>query len=226
MASPTARQKRELRQLLSIDRTLTTVQLNRRGLLNAAEALELPNIVLTSRTRVTQSHSDVDLTYVAWDDAALNRPERELKHDAGLAETRFRHPELTGGTWKHLGARKRVKGQLPDAEYCLHGDRPENDWAIEMDAGYPPQKIEDKIIAADQAGYGRYIWATTVRARTSSVGELIQNLDRSHQLVSLKSIEVCFVDFWSVGDPYVQSRRSNKQVSRTYVPVGAVAQST
>jgi hypothetical protein len=226
MTLPTARQKRELQQLFAIDRTLTTVQLNRRGLLGAAKALELPSIVLTSRTRTTQSHSDIDLTYVAWDAAALHRSERELKHDAGLAETRFLHPELTGGTWKHLGAQDRVKGRLPDAEYCLHGGRPENDWAIEVDAGYPLKPIEAKILAADQAGYGRYIWATTIRARPDSMGDLIWKLDGSQQLVSLQRIEVCFVNFWSPGNPYVQSRRTNKQLSRTYVLVGAATRST
>lgn len=129
--------KAQLRATLSIDRVLTTVQLERRGLLKAAEWLGLPQACRTCRTRTTQSHSDTDLTFVSLHHNVLTRPARDLMHDAGLAEARHRvrkalKPEEV---WQHIDIAGRQRTHLPDAE-ILDPDRDRRrDFAVEFDAG-------------------------------------------------------------------------------------------
>ena len=81
---------------LRVDRVLTTVQLERQNLLMAANALGLPRVTYTCRTRVTQN-SNISLTFVALEERLLERCQRELMHDAGLAEAHHQCPKLILG---------------------------------------------------------------------------------------------------------------------------------
>ena len=89
-----SRKKSVLRARLQTDRVLTTVQLERQGLMAAADALDLPRVTLTCRTRVTQPHSAVSLTFVALEESLLERPSQVLIHDVGVAEVRQQCPAL------------------------------------------------------------------------------------------------------------------------------------
>lgn len=216
------RRKNQLRRALALDRTLTTVQIERRGLLGAAEALDLPSVPLTCRTRVTQPHSNVNLTFVALDPAILKRTERELMHYAGIAEARERS-DLTGGVWRHVSIKGKTRLHLPDAEYIVHDGRTSSDWAIEFDAGYGFEKVRDKLRAAEQSGYRQFLWSTTVRARPGKFGDFLQELESKEPFETLRRVDVTFVDFWTNTDrTYTQSRRNHKVLSQTY-PVGVDA---
>ena len=88
MAPTRSQNNSVLRTMMQADRVLTTVQLERRGLLGVADGLDLPRVTLTCRTRVTQPHSRVNLTFVAFEEGLLARPLHVLMHDVGLAEGR------------------------------------------------------------------------------------------------------------------------------------------
>ena len=88
--------------MLADDLVLTTTQLDRRGLLEAADWLALPRVTYTCRTRVNDAESDVDLTFVGKDLASLRAAPRELMHLAGLAEARGRLTLVAGERWRHV----------------------------------------------------------------------------------------------------------------------------
>ena len=207
-----------LRTSLRKDRVLTTVQLERQGLMAAAEELKLPRVTLTYRTRVTQPHSSIGLTFVALDETFLRRPQHELMHDAGLAEARRQSPALREKTLKHLDLRGQTRGRLPDAVYLAPSLETALDWAIEFDAGYDRERIEAKLRAADREGYANYLWATTIRARTVQIGEVLRKLHAQEGLRHLEHVEARFVDFWSIRDPYQDSRRTHKRLSVEFAP--------
>lgn len=211
-----ATQKAKLRATLAIDRTLTTVQLERRGLLRAARWLGLPEVTRTCRTRTTQPHSDTNLTFVALDARWLSRPSRDLMHDAGLGEAR--HRVLPDGippqaVWQHVTLAGRQRVHLPDAEMLIAHPQQRRDWAVEFDAGYSPQRIEQKLEAAACAGYRWMIWATSVHDRTLRVREQADDLHYRGRLPGLAGLTTVFVNFWSPQDPYVRRRRCFKQMS-------------
>lgn len=210
-----SRKKSVLQTRLRTDRVLTTVQLERQGLLAAADALDLPQVTFTCRTRVTQPRSRCKLTYVALEEGLLDRPPHLLMHDAGLAETRARSPELVGGTFKHLDLQGKERGHLPDAVYLAPHLQTAQDWAIEFDAGYDPETIEDKLRGADRQGYARYLWATTIRARTAQIGKLLRKMHAIDPFSHLQHVEARFVDFWSP-DPYQTSPRMHKRLNETF----------
>ncbi|WP_161882798.1 hypothetical protein [Deinococcus alpinitundrae] len=213
MTSPhPATQKAELRRMLRTDRVLTTAQLERRGLGAAAAWLDLPRIRLTCRTRVTQSDSATDLTFVALEPAWLKQPPRELMHWAGLAEVR---PRLEA-SWArrsprrmiHLDPAGRQRSHLPDAEAL----DPEggDDYAVEFDAGYAPTRIAKKMEAAAAAGYRVLYWATSIHARTTTVAALARDLHGRGRLEGMSGVIVTFTDFWSPHDPYSDRPRCHK----------------
>lgn len=208
-STPLTLQKAELRRALSTDRTLTTVQLQRRGLLHAA--VGLPEVTYTCRTRVTQSDSGTDLTFVALTQETLARPPRELMHDAGTAEARhvLRRELPAGATWQPTVAAGRARLRLPDAE-VLHGPDARQDWWVEFDAGYAPHEVDAKLEAAARAGYTRLVWATSIHARTRTVPEQATTLHRLHLLPGVLEVTTVFVDFWSWREPYTGRSRCHK----------------
>lgn len=210
-----SRKKSALCASLRTDRVLTTVQLERQGLMTAADALDLPRVTLTCRTRVTQPHSDVSLTFVALEESFLERPAQVLMHDVGVAEARQQCPGLVGGTLRHLELRGHGRGHLPDAVYLAPGLRTALDWAIEFDAGYDPGRIEQKLRAADREGYANYLLATTVQVRTGQIGPLIRKFPPDEPLLHLRRVETRYVNFWSLRDPYRTSRRTHKRLTET-----------
>ncbi|WP_216325965.1 hypothetical protein [Deinococcus aestuarii] len=220
-------QKAKLRAALALDRTLTTVQLERRGLLQAATWLGLPQVTLTCRTRTTQPHSDTDLSFVALDARWLSRPPRDLMHDAGLGEARHRIEQRGDmpprAVWQHVTLAGRQRVHLPDAEVLIPHPQRQMDWAVEFDAGYSPQRIERKLEAAASAGYRWMFWATSVHDRTTRVLGQAEDLHHLGRLPGLAGITTIFVDFWSLRDPYVGRRRCLKQMSIEYsfIRVGA-----
>lgn len=210
-----SRKKSVLQTRLRTDRVLTTIQLERQGLLAAADALDLPQVIYTCRTRVTQPRSRCSLTFVALEAGLLDRPSHLLMHDVGLAEARARSPELVGGKFKHLDLKGKEKGHLPDAVYLAPRLQTALDWAIEFDAGYDPETIEDKLRGADRQGYAKYLWATTIRARTAQIGKLLRNMHTIEPFAHLQHVEAKFVDFWSPA-PYQTSPRMHKGLNETF----------
>lgn len=208
--------KAELRQLLTTDLVLTTAQLERWGLLRAATWLELPTVTMTCRTRVTQSESDTDLTFVALEAEHLDQAPRELMHLCGLAEARRGRVLAAGEEWRHVRLAGRSKGHQPDAEVVqlLDGTR-RSDCAVEFDAGYSTKRISQKLEAATNAGYSRILWATSIHRRAETVMDQATRLHRQGRLVDLRLVETQFVDFWSPHDPYTNRPRCYKPMRLT-----------
>ena len=202
-----------MRALLTVDRVATTAQLERWGLLRAAEQLELPSTKLTCRTRVTHSDSVVDLTFVALLDTHLDLAPRELMHLCGLAEARWGRVLVPGERWQHVTLKGRVKGNHPDAEIVRPADlERRSDWAVEFDAGYTRARIAQKLEAAAAGGYARILWATSIHDRTRTVTALAARLHRQHRLPGIESIETRYVNFWTPKDPYTNRPRCHKQM--------------
>lgn len=213
-----AQRKALLRQTLTTDRVLTTAQLSRRGLLEAAGWMDLPSVTRTCRTRVTQSESDTDLTFVALSPEDLEHPSRDLMHLVGLAEARHRLPLARGEVWLHVSLQGRVKRHQADAEILQTLDPSRrSDWAVEYDAGYSRKRVADKLVAADEGGYIKVYWATSIHARTRTVMEMAQQLQRAGKLPHLRQVETRFVDFWSLREPYVGRPRCHKPTALTHV---------
>ncbi|MGY2897040.1 hypothetical protein [Deinococcus sp. UYEF24] len=200
--------------MLRVDRVLTTVQLERRGLIRAADWLGLPRVTYTCRTRVTQSDSGVDLTFVAEDEVWLQNSPRDLMHWAGLGEARSQlgrvRLDLSAHRWQHVDLGGRLRSSLPDAE--LLGPAGQRNWdgAAEFDAGYSPVKVAVKLEAAAVAGYRLLIWASSIHSRTITIPEQARELHRLGLLPGLAGVIVLFVDFWSPGSPYDDRSRCHK----------------
>lgn len=203
-----------LRKMLQVDRVLTTVQLERRGLLEAADSLGLPRVTYTCRTRVTQSDSGVDLTFVAVDEVWLRSSPRDLMHWAGLGEGRSQlgrvRLDLTAHLWQHLNPKGRPRGPLLDVELIRPGGVTDRDGGAEFDAGYSPAKVALKMEAAAIAGYRLLIWATSTHSRTITIPEQARELHRLGLLPDVVGVIVLFVDFWSQGSPYDDRSRCHK----------------
>lgn len=216
-------QKAQLRSLLAVDQVVTTAQLERWGLLNAATWLDLPRVLRTCRTRVTQSESDLDLTFVALEQAVLAQAPRELMHLCGLAEARRDRVFVVGEHWQHVRVKGRRKSHQPDAEIVQVLDHTRrSDCAVEFDAGYAPARITQKLEAACESGYTRILWATSIHGRTRSVLEQAAQLQRQGRLPELRQMETRFVNFWVPVNPYQPRPRCSKPValSRTFTATG------
>jgi hypothetical protein len=221
-------QKANLRRMLELDRVLTTAQLERRGLLQAADWLKLPRITYTCRTRVTQPDSGVDLTFVALDEEWLRNTPRELMHWAALGEARagvLRLGFLDSYQWQHVELSGGRRTHLPDAELIGRADfnhndcsvKFDNDSSVEFDAGYSPAKVERKMEAAAEAGYRLLIWATSIHSRTVTVSDQARRLHNLGLLPGVDGVIVLFVDFWSVKDPYMDRPRCHKPIRELVV---------
>lgn len=204
-----ATRKADLRRLLRDVGVATTVQLERRNLLEAADWLDLPRVTYTCRTRVTQD-SAVGLTFMALEEADLDRSARDLMHQAGLAEARWRTALEEGEVWQPVTLRGRQRMHLPDAEIIWPGPDHTRDTAVEFDAGYTGERITAKLQAAAQQGYTRILWATSVHARTRSVMRRARILHHQGRLPGVQRVRTLFVDFWSEGDPYRERPRCHK----------------
>lgn len=206
-----ATQKAQLRSLLTTDLVVTSAQLQRWGLLRAAEWLALPRVTHTCRTRITQSDSDTDLTFVALDSEHLTRSPRDLMHLCGLAEARRHHQVAPGEVWQHVSLKGRTRGHQPDAEIVQHLDLARrSDWAVEFDTGYATARIAKKLEAAAQAGYTRLLWATTIHRRVQTVMRQATELQRQGRLPEVVWIETRFVNLWSPENPYGPRPRCHK----------------
>jgi hypothetical protein len=214
-----AQLKALLRRTLTTDIVLTTAQLERRGLREAAQWLALPSLTLTCRTRVTQSESTTDLTFVALTLTALDQTPRDLMHLAGLAEARSLKTLAEGEVWRHIVLKGRIKHHQADAEIvqALDSSR-RSDWAVEFDAGYSRARTVRKLIAAAQVGYTKLYWATSIHDRARSVMALAAQLQHQGRLPYVSQIETRFVNFWSASEPYLGRPRCHKplELFRTF----------
>ncbi|MFK7602086.1 hypothetical protein ACI3L1_07715 [Deinococcus sp. SM5_A1] len=196
-----ATQKSALRRLLRIDRAVTTVQLERLGLTQAANWLGLEPEWRTCRPCVTQSRRLLDLGFVSLNDLS-DEPTSTLMHWAGLAEQRtLLGPALQEPyEWNHTDARGISRRHLPDAalRFC---DEP-NETAVEFDAGYDWTVIEAKLRGASRAGYAAVVWGSTVRARPAKVAAVARQLRADGELPGLQSLVTHYVDFWTSDTPY------------------------
>lgn len=222
-----ATQKATLLSMLRVDRALTTVQLERRGLLQAADWLGLPRVTYTCRTRVTQSDSCVDLTFVSMDESWLKSSPRDLMHWAGLGEARAQlgrvKLDLPAHRWQHVDLGGRHKSHLPDAELIGPAGQTDRDGAVEFDAGYSPAKVALKMEAAAAAGYRLLIWATSIHRRTITVPEQAREFHRLGLLPDLVGVIVLFVDFWSAVSPYDDRPRCHKPMHAVVRCTGAAS---
>lgn len=222
--SPTlhpAQQKAKLRRLIGTHGVYTTVQLERLGLLRAAEWLGLRQVTHTRRTSIVQPSSERDLTFVLGEQVNAQLPGRELMHKAGVAEAylrlEFRDDLHHRSTPPKLTPRERQA--MPDAFGCLTELNPVDDYAkhylLELDAGYTRARIRRKLRGFDQLPLlkprdGWLIWATTVNLRVETLVPLVAAEYKRKPFERIDCITFLFVDFWSSGDPYVRGRRFTK----------------
>lgn len=219
-----ATRQRKRHEYLTITQTMTTVQLRREGLMPARGDLALPRCTYTVATRATQQASQRDLTFVALDGEILRRhTPAGLGHLAGLAEAWLRLGDddvlqATGLSHDHCwrlvqpGERRQGRrraqllGHLPDAELLApagYGD----DWAVEMDAGYPRGRKVEKLRAFAQLGYRHLLWVTSVHGLVRPIVGLMQRLHDDGGLPGVVSGAALFADYWSERDPYRPDRR-------------------
>ncbi|SMB94197.1 hypothetical protein [Deinococcus hopiensis] len=218
-----ATRKHLLREVLGQTQVMTTVQLQRHDLLPLRTPLRLPQRTYTIATRTTQQTSQCTLTFVALEEAILQRhTPPELGHLAGLAEAWLRvgdadilHvPALSQGEWRLVqpaerqqGSRREGRsGHLPDAEILGTGIRTK-DWAVEMDAGYPRDRKLEKLRGFAQQGYRHILWVTSVHGLVRPISSMMQCLHDEGQLPGVVSGAALFTDYWSERDPFRSDRR-------------------
>ncbi|QLG12181.1 hypothetical protein HLB42_16375 [Deinococcus sp. D7000] len=219
-----ATRRRDLRETLEQTLVLTTAQLRRHGLMPLSRPLTLPQQTYTVATRTTQQASQVDLTFVALEESILSRhTPSELGHLAGLAEAWMRVrdasvQQVTGLTHDHVwhlvqsGERQQGnrdegrRGHLPDA-MILSPAGPGDDWAVEMDAGYPRERKVEKMIGFAQQGYAHILWVTSVHGLVRPIVRQMQQLRDDDELRGVVSGAALFADYWSERDPYRAGRR-------------------
>lgn len=219
MSSPTphsATLRAQVRALFRTHRVLTTAQLERRGLLRAADSLDLPRVTLEVRTQVTQPTSQRELTFVATEERWLTQASRDLLHHALLAETAERIaplvPEAPTWNWKYLDLRDRLSGVRPDAELWWSGQPRDQDYAVEADAGYARERREQKLTGAATLGYRHLVWATSIQGRVASIVQEAAALAEQGQLRGLAGVTAVYVNVHSTGRPYDLSRRNHKSL--------------
>ncbi|GGL93162.1 hypothetical protein GCM10010840_33990 [Deinococcus aerolatus] len=219
-----ATRQRDLREILGHAQVMTTAQLRRHDLMPLSRPLTLPQQTYTVATRTTQQASQYDLTFVALDEAILRQhTPAELGHLAGLTEAWLRVGEVgilqfTGLTHDHRwhlvqpeerqqGSRDAGRsGHLPDAAILSpagYGD----DWAVELDAGYPRARKIEKMTGFAQQGYRHILWVTTVHGLVRPIVREMQRLRDDDELPGVVSGAALFADYWSERDPYRPNRR-------------------
>lgn len=221
-----AQQKAKLRRLIGTHGVYTTVQLERLGLLRAAEWLGLRQVTHTRRTSIVQVSSERDLTFVLGEEANAQLPGREMMHKAGVAEAylRMRFREDRHGRYTPRKLTPKERQAMPDAiGYFKHPD-PQDDYTLyyllELDAGYTRARIRRKLRGFDTLPFipkedGWLIWATTVHQRVETLASLIKAEHRRDPFKRINIATLMFVDFWSPGNPYVRGPRFHKPMTRT-----------
>ena len=173
-----------LTSTLGTDLVLTTAQLDRRGLLGAAEALGLPSVALSLRTLVTVPGSERQLEFVALDAVTLelHSPEK-LMELAILAETRATL-NRSGAEFRRITSGR--GGLMPDAVLINGPVGAGLDGAVEVDAGYAEDKVLDKaegfahppaVQRVDShLGFADSLWVVTSPVRARHLQEVFKTI--------------------------------------------------
>lgn len=212
-----AKQKAQLRKVFETHRVVTTVSLERRGLLQAAEWLDYPRLDLDVRPQAHQASSLTTMTFVARDEEWLRQAPRDVLHHAFLAEGAFRlakHMEATQMRFEYLDLKGR-SGVWPDAQLVSPRGR-EHDASVEVDTGYPPKRCDAKLIAAAEGGFGTIVWLTSVHGRVKKIDARIKQLQAAGELGRVKQASVAYVDVHRTR-PYAPRRRLHKVSSLNVV---------
>ncbi|MCD0155877.1 MULTISPECIES: hypothetical protein [unclassified Deinococcus] len=218
MSSPTphsATLRAQVRELFRVHRVVTSAQLERRGLLRAADSLDLPRVTLEVRTQATQPTSQRELTFVAAEERWLeDQSSRNLLHHALLAETAERLAPLVPAapTWKYLDLGDRLSGVRPDAELWWSDQPRDQDYAVEADAGYGRERREQKLTGAATLGYRHLVWSTSIQGRVATIVQEAATLAEQGQLPGLAGVSAVYVNVHSTGRPYDLSRRNHKSL--------------
>lgn len=209
-----ATQRATLRDLLEACRVVTRQQLLRWGLLDAAREWQLPYQSLSVRTRTTQPHSVVVLTFVALDPYWLRRPARDLMHWAAAAELYWCGAVPPGWTWQLVDGTGGRRGRVPDAQIICPNDSA-RDVAVEVDPGYSSAKVKAKLSAYAASGYGSVFWGVTVQGRVPRIIVVAQALQHTGVLAGMRIIAARYINFWTATDPYRGRPRCRKPVDST-----------
>lgn len=202
-----AKQKAQLRKVFETHRVVTTVSLERRGLLQAAEWLDYPRLDLDVRPQAHQASSLTTMTFVARDEKWLRQAPRDVLHHAFLAEGAFRlepYLEETQMRFEYLDLKGR-SGHWPDAQLISPRGR-EHDASVEVDTGYPPKRCDAKLIAAAAGGYRTIVWLTSVHGRVAKIDARVKQLQAAGELGGVKQAAVAYVDIHRTR-PYAPRRR-------------------
>ena len=106
-------------------------------------------------------------------------------------------------------------GHLPDAKILSpagYGD----DWAVEMDAGYPRERKIEKMTGFAQQGYRHILWVTSVHGLVRPIVRTMQQLRDDDELPGVVSGAALFADYWSERDPYRPGRRCHTKLLFTH----------
>ncbi|MVN88757.1 hypothetical protein GO986_18625 [Deinococcus sp. HMF7620] len=206
-----AKQKAQVRQLFAEHRVLTTVALERRGLLQAAEWLDLPRIDLHVRTQAHQASSIKPLTFVSADERWLVQPPRDILHHALLAEGAHQLRGVIAAhelQWQYLDLKGR-SGFWPDAQLVSPKGR-EHDASVEVDTGYSPKRCDAKLVAAAAGGYRSLIWLTSVHGRVTKIHARARQLHAAGKLGEVTKVYVGYINVHTPGSPYQPRPRLHK----------------
>lgn len=208
-----------VRDFFRVHRVVTAVQVERWGWRGAGERLGLHGVTLTCRPRRIQASSDCEVRFVAAQARWLRQPERELLHHAALAEAYVLALQLPVGVmgtldpggWRYLSRKGSEGGVLADAEWWGPGGDRTQDWAVEVDVGYPVEKIREKLRGFAAGGYRRVLWASTIHSRTVKVQGVAEWLCDRELLGGLERLVTLYVDVSRPGDPYAARPRCHKR---------------
>ncbi|GAA5504306.1 hypothetical protein Dxin01_04076 [Deinococcus xinjiangensis] len=194
------RQKRLVRALLADGEVATTAQLERLGILRGAELLNLPTRTLSMNTNGKGSLRS--LTFVALKSETLDRPTRDLGHQAARFELRRYRRDMDWADVRRTNHTGGAKHAFPDW-LLFDGVSGRFLFSVEVDVGYPRETIRKKLIGADEEwGTPGYLYATTIHSRVAWFRDVVAELHAKGLVPHLKRAEGVYVNFWAVGDPY------------------------
>lgn len=176
--------RKRLTSTLGTDLVLTTAQLDRRGLLGAAEVLGLPIVTLSLRTLVTVPSSERQLEFVALDAVTLeNHSPEKLMELAILGEARA-ILNKSGARFRRITSGR--GGLMPDAVLVNGPVGAGLDGAVEVDTGYAEDKVLDKaegfahppaIPRVDShLGFAESLWVVTSLVRARNLQTLFESI--------------------------------------------------
>lgn len=217
-------QARAIREALAVDVALTTVQLERRGWLAGLDGAGVVVRDLAVRVKAAHPGGERALTFVTLTARPID--DRALVHYAMLGEMRCLLPQLrprvpdapVGEGWAWRVVTDRREGAQVDAEVrCGGAARAVEDWAVEMDTGYPVRRVEEKLRRIGQE-YRRLLWPMSVAGRMERVRDIIRTEDDAGRLGLLEQVVIRHVDISSDGNPYARFpvNRNHKPVTLHY----------